>query len=384
MQTLPLENVYHILTYLSYIDILSFCKTNNKYYQILRDEYFWIKKAKFDFGDDSIIFIGDNINIKCSTLCLNPLEAYLELLSQYHYFNGCERFCCIDDCFSLAARDKNLNALLSSYCGLRALDSRVTHSIDSTMNKYIICRFENYIDGMIKFGLMLDDGNPHKLFSIGLTGDIDAINFAINKSAKSSNCYLPFLLEGIARNGNTYLFKKFFTLLREQFGSFVSLASCVCEAAINNNVDIIEYLFDKGHRSTLSCSCLAGAIIGNHFILADKMLKEGIHIDDDMFSDIIMRGNDLSVRYALKLGFIPNLEYISDYGSEEIECYNLSRTIAYSRKLDILKLLVNHNIDDIIQIILSHAIHSKNEYFIKYLLNKGGDINKITINNSNK
>lgn len=408
LTSLSLETIYQILFFLPYLDVISFCNTNTKYYNIIKDEYFWKKKAKLDFGDDSIIFINDGVIYGSKKS--EPFKAYLELFSQYNYFPGYHKFNSNMSCFLLAVTQGNFNLMNSI--------SLKKEYFEDISFKYHLCDDISHIGGMIhfanminEFSLNISESSSHdelefiykiNLFLIGLNGS-EQINKII-RSSTYSTCsiiesppstydlithyadfliyeknndpydepvYVFYLLKGLIIKGDVELFIRIYDKY-DQEGSidYDYDDECVYYAALCNNIDIANYFLDMDPDEYL-LPCFEGALEGNHFDMADKILRRGLIINHTFC--YLKSINPLSLEYLSKLG------YIKHVSSLIIKC----------NKFDIIKLFLTvyikfiedkEQIKNLIQSCMRNAIQIENEYLATYVAYAGLKILYLKIN----
>lgn len=351
MDILPLENLYQILFLLPYNEILSFCKTCKKHYMLTKDNFFWSKKAKIDFGNDSIIFIENNL----------PLNAYLELLSKYHYFPGCEKIRGLWSCVSLLAKEKNIEALKKLYYYSFDYSIQNNTAFISILDIISICKIHGWYDGIYhwkKSDPSLFEGVDCwcECFMIGLHGNNNDIEqLLLEKSLiYNDDNDMPLydgLLSGLAYRGDKDLFISIYEKLKSKCDKY----NLIYHAAMTNT-EIVDYLL-KYDNPIHKYNCLLGALVGNKFELANKMLQSSID-DYGIYGRLLKLGNDSSIKYLLQSKILPH--------AHDFLCVDYM-------KFNLFKLLLNsnlHNIDAIKIRFLFLAIVNNDQYLIKYLIHR--------------
>lgn len=274
MECLPLEILHYILKRCSYRDIISLCKTNKNFYKITKETYFWVEKSKYDFGNDTVLFLDND----------SPMKSYMELLSQYHYFRGCENFINDERCYLLAIQDKRYDAIK-----MIPLAKCYGENMDIDV-KISLCRNSHNIEAIYHLIPIIKDITlleKTTMLLVGLKGDEKEIFNLINISFSSpnENKYMDIydLAYGVSINGNLNSFK----LIYEYYSCFLkgSDDEILYACALKNNKDIVDYfLTDIGYQNDwYSMSNLfLGAINGNNFELANKILSIGLGLGLDM------------------------------------------------------------------------------------------------------
>lgn len=375
LSCLPLEIIYKILTLLPYYEILSFCKINSRYYEIVKDTYFWSKKAKLDFN--SSIFI-DKFN--------TPLKAYLELLSQFHYFKGCEYLRDRESCFLLALNDRNIQAMQNI--------KLYSNSRNNIYHKYSLCYDNNYLEGEFYFGSMLNEQldrysniiNNLYYLNIGLEGEkkeiqcelsnlIDLFNINVNDMSNIYNNstlflgYISCILDGIIINDHLSIFIDIY----QRVIHYINLRDIIYKAAQFNNYDIVNYILENyNYNHELLMKCFEGSLHGNNLSLADDMIKLGLQYGTANIYQSL--SNIDCFRYVINLN---NLEY--SHVSKFI--YNCKRydiiSLFNSKYFDAsLRQQNSDNINRVREIFLAQAFKLENVYLIKYLISLNTDINE--------
>lgn len=380
MELLPPEIIHHILILSSHNDILSFCQTNKKYHKILKEKYFWNKKAKYEFGNDAKLFFDNQSRV----------DAYLELLSQYRYFKGCEKFVDNEECFMLAVRNKNLD-------GVKNISLKY-YPID-VFKKYKLCKDMNYIDGVDYFSSLMykfGSGERPKEFMLALKGDrYKAIELCcpLNVNILVHVPILQSVLHGLAINGDIEAFK----YLYEKFTYPIeNINDIIHSAAMKNNEKIVDYLLERINDENFLYKCFTGAVYGSNFNLADRILKVSLNLGLTLDNFYIEEGifTESSFEYLFNLSTGSAVESFDDsafptiLGSDNVvtnpkflyRCMKNTCTLevikSYYGKVKSGQIKRDKLYDKLNEKLLANAIKKGNTYMIKYILLVADDINK--------
>lgn len=371
MENIPQEFSHDTLITLPYNYILSFCKTNGNYHKLIEDKYFWTEKAKKDIGEDAILFF-DNQSV---------VDSYLELLSQYQYFKGCEKFIDNKESFLLGVRNKNLDAvknvsLSDNYC-------------DDVIEKYKLCKDLNYVEGLVYLSTLMNTFNhserPEELI-MALKGETyEAVelctSFDEDRREVVDVLTLKAVLHGLAIIGDLKAFKFLF----DRFSYLIDdYSNIIRSAAMENRETLVDYLLQKENDTDNFYEFFSGAIHGGNFNLADKILRlglqRGLTLDNFCIKDGIFTQS--SFEYLLNLAAKP-LDGSCDPLANPKFIYRCMKNCG---TLEIIKLFYNKLksgeikydklYDKLMDKLLTNAIKKGNTYMIKYMLFIGADINK--------
>jgi hypothetical protein len=287
-------------------------------------------KAKYDFGDDAEIFIDE---------LTSPLDAYIELYSQYGLPDNCERYLSTYGCIYRAIADKNLHAV-GELASKILLGPNVSYSLSLQ---------RNYIEGVLALGDRVDTS-----FTMGYLGQIgpDIVRTAYGASYADRVEFLSQILPKIPPE---------------------SLLTVARFAGKGNATNVFNYL--------------------NEIIRVNNLIDSPVAIDiyAEYFSGLFMNQGRAAISYIQqhKIKFEPSIKFMNEIiksGYPDIETIKyfldsglrpneVSVNISINEyRFDLVKLFLDNSDLDPTKF-LGLAMYTENMYLFKWLV-KRADVNK--------
>lgn len=145
---LPTEVLFHLLTPLPFQDILTLGRTCHHYHQVCHDPFLWSRKAQIELGFPVDRFIDNEFPFAFQSP--DPVDRYLELLSEVRLFKGAERFLDLKVCVIRAILQGQEN-LLSHFVGRKAKLNDVISTVVHLYKEDLINKSE--IDLLLQRGM---------------------------------------------------------------------------------------------------------------------------------------------------------------------------------------------------------------------------------------
>lgn len=328
---LPLELQYRLLSALDYKDIISLCRVNNQYRHICKDIYFWTSKAKHDFGQDVIIF---------PDALTSPIEAYIELYSQYHLPDNCQKYLSLRGCMIRAIGDNNLNGLIELSTWL--------NDDDQYEVPYDLSYQYNYVPGIKYFGYRSEN---HSFFVYGMNAKVNEL--------KDLSCDEQDFVSQIA-GGAAYANNK--TVLLYLLDNYcVNLFSLGYSSGRGGND--IGYLSSCDDFDGIIQQYLIGSLESGYDVLSNIHIKDYYDLPYYIFNILKFGTGDTKI--------IKKLLSACVIGDDKII---MAHEAIYNFNFEALKLLLDDRylIDGAVS-----AIWSQNRYLLKYLIWRGLDVHAL-------
>ncbi len=329
MQTLPLELIDIIITYISKItdkrQFAQTCKTHNNLIKpLIQNQESMLKIKYFEYPIDYCVekftleLCNDSYFNKISELYLNPqndiivkaLTIYRQIeLLELAMENGCELFKQIDDYDNYVDYLENNNSCAHAVISgnIEMLIFVRLHGCQWDSNIFLLaarCNHLHMLKFLEKYGCEEDD--IATLFC-AINGNIEMMNwliendFEINieccqtaayhghldmlKLLKNSDCYWDdYACQFSANNGQLECLEWLI-----DNGCPLNVSNVYYFSANNNHVHIIKWMRSKGYL--WDKEICVGAIEGNHLELLKWLIKEGCKLDINIYNAAIKNKN---------------------------------------------------------------------------------------------